>query len=109
MPRRPWPAIPREESAERRHRAAKLVKTKQMTWAPAVVNACVCLTFAAACARTPAAPTPSGLTGPITRVLMLTATAGFRHDSIPAAREALTSLGPANGFTITATEDLSAF
>ena len=40
---------------------------------------------------------------------MLTATAGFRHDSIPAARDVLTSLGPANGFTITATEDLSAF
>jgi type 1 glutamine amidotransferase len=40
---------------------------------------------------------------------MLTATAGFRHDSIPAAREVLTSIGPANGFTVTATEDLSAF
>jgi type 1 glutamine amidotransferase len=38
---------------------------------------------------------------------MLTATAGFRHDSISAARDVLTSLGPANGFTITATEDLS--
>jgi type 1 glutamine amidotransferase len=40
---------------------------------------------------------------------MLTATVGFRHDSIPAAREVLTSLGPANGFTVTATEDLPAF
>src|SRR6188474_3034130 len=30
---------------------------------------------------------------------MLTATAGFRHDSIPTARDVLTSLGPANGFT----------
>lgn len=40
---------------------------------------------------------------------MLTATAGFRHDSIATAREVLTSIGPANGFAITATEDLSAF
>ena len=63
----------------------------------------------AACARTPVAPTPTGPAASVIRVLMLTATAGFRHDSIPAAREALTSLGPANGFTITATEDLSAF
>ena len=40
---------------------------------------------------------------------MLTATAGFRHDSIPAARETLAALGPANGFVVTATEDLSVF
>jgi type 1 glutamine amidotransferase len=38
---------------------------------------------------------------------MLTATAGFRHDSISTARDVLTALGPANGFTISATEDLS--
>ena len=40
---------------------------------------------------------------------MLTATAGFRHDSIPAAREVMTSIGSANGFTVTATEEVSAF
>jgi hypothetical protein len=40
---------------------------------------------------------------------MLTATTGFRHDSIATARQALTNLGAASGaFTITATEDLSA-
>jgi len=40
---------------------------------------------------------------------MLTATAGFRHDSIAAARQALTSLGSSSGeFTVTATEDVSA-
>ena len=40
---------------------------------------------------------------------MLTATAGFRHDSIGTARQALTNLGATSGaFTITATEDLSA-
>ena len=77
------------------------------------LSSCVALVLLSllpgACARTPAAPTPAGPAGPVVRVLMLTATAGFRHDSIPTAREALTSLGPANGFTITATEDLSAF
>jgi type 1 glutamine amidotransferase len=59
------------------------------------------------CSRTPTTPTPSGTSGPVTRVLMLTATAGFRHDSIATAREVLTTLGSANGFTVTATEDLS--
>jgi type 1 glutamine amidotransferase len=63
---------------------------------------------AAACG-TPASPTPAATSGAPIRVLMLTATAGFRHDSIPAAREALIGLGPANGFTVTATEDLSLF
>jgi type 1 glutamine amidotransferase len=38
---------------------------------------------------------------------MLTATAGFRHDSIGTAREVLTALAPANSFSLTATEDLS--
>ena len=38
---------------------------------------------------------------------MLTATAGFRHDSIGTARDVLTSIGVSNGFAITATEDLS--
>jgi type 1 glutamine amidotransferase len=39
---------------------------------------------------------------------MVTATAGFRHDSIQAARQTLTALGSASGeFVVTATEDLS--
>jgi len=74
----------------------------------AVFNVCVCVSFAAACARTPTTPTQPA-SQPSIRVLMLTATAGFRHDSIATAREVLTSIGPANGFAITATEDLSAF
>jgi len=41
------------------------------------------------------------------RVLMLTATAGFRHDSIPVARDVMAGLAAAGGFTVTATEDLS--
>jgi type 1 glutamine amidotransferase len=39
---------------------------------------------------------------------MLTATAGFRHDSIATAREVMASLAAANGLTVGATEDLSA-
>jgi type 1 glutamine amidotransferase len=52
--------------------------------------------------------TPSNPSAAPIRVLMLTATAGFRHDSIGAARQSLSSLATANGFTINATEDLSA-
>jgi type 1 glutamine amidotransferase len=65
---------------------------------------------AAACARSPVAPTPVTTPGgaPI-RVLMLTATAAFRHDSIVTAREVVAGLAASNGFAITATEDLSAF
>jgi type 1 glutamine amidotransferase len=44
------------------------------------------------------------------RVLMLTATRGFRHDSIPVARDVMGALAMSSGtFTVTATEDLSAF
>jgi type 1 glutamine amidotransferase len=43
------------------------------------------------------------------RVLMLTATAGFRHDSISTARQVMAELATTTGeFTVTATEDLSA-
>ncbi|NUP82910.1 MAG: ThuA domain-containing protein [Nonomuraea sp.] len=42
-------------------------------------------------------------------VLVFSKTAGFRHDSIPAGIEALSSLGAAHGFTVTATEDAAAF
>jgi len=40
------------------------------------------------------------------RVLMLTATAGFRHDSIATAREVMNTLAGPNGFSVTMTEDL---
>lgn len=54
------------------------------------------------------APTPP-VGAPAVRVLMLTATAGFRHDSIAAARQTMTTLGATTGeFTVTATEDLAA-
>jgi type 1 glutamine amidotransferase len=54
-------------------------------------------------------PTPSpGPSGTPLRVLVLTATAGFRHGSIDTARQTLTTLGTRTGeFTVTATEDVS--
>jgi len=41
------------------------------------------------------------------RVLMLTATAAFRHDSIPAARQVMAALAATGAFSVNATEDLS--
>ena len=41
------------------------------------------------------------------RVLLLTATAGFRHDSIATAGRVLASLAAGGAFTLTATEDLA--
>jgi type 1 glutamine amidotransferase len=73
------------------------------------------LVLAMACAAAPSdvknspsgQPPPAGGTTPL-RVLAVTATAGFRHDSIPTARQALQSLATASGeFTITFTETLA--
>jgi type 1 glutamine amidotransferase len=67
----------------------------------------------AGCGSRPAPTTPSAITpspaGPPIRVLMLTATAGFRHDSIATARQVMSGLAFSTGeFTVTATEDLAA-
>ena len=67
-----------------------------------------CLACSSQSSTTSTPMTPSGPAGAAVRVLMLTATAGFRHDSIATARQVLTSLGASSGqFTITATEDVS--
>ena len=42
---------------------------------------------------------------PLTKVLVFSKTAGFRHSSIPNGIAAIQQLGSANGFTVTATED----
>jgi type 1 glutamine amidotransferase len=67
------------------------------------------------------AASPAGATGPGPdalvedagdgpfRVLLFSRTAGFRHDSIPAAVAALSDLGEANGYTAEATEDPAQF
>ena len=61
----------------------------------------------------PASPTavtqPSAPAGATPRVLMVTTTAGFRHDSIPTARQVMATLAASGReFSITATEDLAA-
>jgi cytochrome c len=53
----------------------------------------------------PAAPSSP----PAFRALVFTKTAGYRHDSIPAAISAIEQLGGANGFAVDATEDASTF
>ncbi len=58
----------------------------------------------------PSSPTPAppAVTGPPIRVLMVTATFGFRHDSIATASEVMARLAASSGeFSVTATEDLT--
>jgi len=69
-------------------------------------TAAAALLLLATCAERPTGPTTSG-DEPV-RVLMVTATAGFRHDSISAAREVMDELARSTGeFTVSPTEDLS--
>ncbi|WP_155348791.1 ThuA domain-containing protein [Acrocarpospora pleiomorpha] len=51
----------------------------------------------------------SASAAPLTRVLVFSKTAGFRHSSIPNGITAIQQLGAANGFTVVATEDANAF
>jgi type 1 glutamine amidotransferase len=46
---------------------------------------------------------------PLSKVLVFSKTAGFRHSSIPNGIAAIQQLGAANGFTVTATEDATQF
>ena len=72
----------------------------------------VAFSVAAGCSAGSPSPRPSGVTQPTTqgspvRVLMLTATRGFRHDSISAAREVMSALATSTGtFTVTTTEEV---
>jgi type 1 glutamine amidotransferase len=45
----------------------------------------------------------------LSKVLVFSRTAGFRHDSIPNGIAAIQQLGTANGFSVTATEDANQF
>jgi type 1 glutamine amidotransferase len=80
-----------------------------------LVVALIVLSLGAGCSGgsqsgTPGSPTPPPPSGTPVRVLMLTATRGFRHDSIPVARDVMAAMAASSGaFTVTATEDLSAF
>lgn len=68
--------------------------------------------FLGACSSSPPAapgPPPAGTPDVRIRVLMLTATAGFRHDSIPVARETMAAMGAlSTEFIVTPTEDVGA-
>jgi type 1 glutamine amidotransferase len=55
-----------------------------------------------------AGPAPTARRPP-DRVLVFSATAGFRHASIPAGIDAIRALGAGGGFTVDATEDAAAF
>ncbi|MEV4758624.1 ThuA domain-containing protein [Micromonospora sp. NPDC049559] len=46
---------------------------------------------------------------PLTKILVFSKTAGFRHSSIPTGIAAIRQLGTANGFAVDATEDAAAF
>jgi type 1 glutamine amidotransferase len=46
---------------------------------------------------------------PLTKVLVFSKTAGFRHSSIPNGIAAIQQLGAQNGFSVTATEDAAQF
>ena len=71
-----------------------------------VLGTVACNSEPSASSSPPTSPSPiSG--GTAIRVLMLTATAGFRHDSIAAARELMMSV-PASEMAVAATEDLAA-
>ncbi|PYR13462.1 MAG: hypothetical protein DMF99_01275 [Acidobacteria bacterium] len=70
------------------------------------------LILVAACGGTPPAPSaapsapPPSAPQPV-RVLMLTATAAFRHDSIPTSKQVMAALASRGGaFTVAVTEDL---
>jgi uncharacterized protein len=72
-----------------------------------ILLALACSSGGSATGPTPIAERPAGGRG--ARVLMLTATAGFRHDSIPAARQVMATMAASGGFSVNATEDLSFF
>src|SRR5690242_16741045 len=72
--------------------------------APLLLGAC-----SSTSQSTPTAPltAPTSSVSPV-RVLMLTATRGFHHDSIPAAVDTMKGLAAANGvFTLDVTEDVA--
>ncbi len=70
--------------------------------------------LAGACSRADSPASPSAAVQPsapavTARVLMVTATAGFRHDSIPTARQVMAALAASSReFSVTASEDLAA-
>src|SRR5881392_2742273 len=58
---------------------------------------------------TPRSTAAPGSAAATPRILVFTKTTGFRHDSIPAAVQAVIRLGTQDGFAVDATEDAGAF
>src|SRR5262245_9020745 len=56
-----------------------------------------------------AAVAPAAQAAPLTKILVFSKTAGFRHSSIPNGIAAIQQLGSQNGFSVTATEDAAQF
>ncbi|RKQ92253.1 glucose/arabinose dehydrogenase [Solirubrobacter pauli] len=52
---------------------------------------------------------PAHAADPLSKVLVFSKTAGFRHDSIPQGIAAIQKLGTENNFTVTASEDATVF
>src|SRR4029453_3155693 len=74
----------------------------------------VAFSIVAGCSSGSSSTSSGGVTQPSPsspfRLLMLTATRGFRHDSIPVAKDVMNGLAASTGtFTVTTTEDVSLF
>ncbi|MFJ9623832.1 ThuA domain-containing protein [Streptomyces sp. NPDC101181] len=87
--------------------------TRLASWAACGLLAAATLPAAVSSAAAPSQEasvvTSAAAADPAYDVLVFSKTAGFRHDSIPAGITALRQLGAANNFTVTATEDATAF
>jgi type 1 glutamine amidotransferase len=74
-----------------------------------VAKALLVATAAMAVVVAPLAAPPSAAAAPLSKILVFSKTAGFRHSSIDEGIAAITTLGSQNGFSVTATEDANQF
>ena len=65
--------------------------------------------FAAVTTSLTVVPAPQADAAPLSRILVFSKTAGFRHSSIDEGIAAIRTLGSQNGFAVTATEDANQF
>jgi type 1 glutamine amidotransferase len=74
-----------------------------------VAKALLVATAAAAVVATSLAAPPPADAAALSKILVFSKTAGFRHSSIDEGIAAITALGSQNGFSVTATEDANQF
>jgi type 1 glutamine amidotransferase len=91
----------------KRQNLVQMVKMRLRSSVATIVTTLLVST-AGACSSQRAGTSPSPVAETAIRVLMLTATAGFRHDSIPTARQVMNDLAAGGEFRVSATEALSA-